>query len=133
MSEIIVLDTHIWFWMMTQDFQKFPDVWRDAMETAPQVGVSAISCYEIALAHQRGRLELPCPLSEWLAEALLPSEINLLPLTPEIAIRAVNLSPIHKDPFDRIIIATAIEYKAKLASIDNLFPKYPELKNHLMN
>ncbi len=54
-------------------------------------------------------------------------------ITPEITIRAVNLSPIHKDPFDRIIIATALEYDAKLASIDTLFPKYPELKNHLMD
>jgi len=70
MPEIIVLDTHIWFWIMTLDFQKFPDTWRETIETVPQVGVSAISCYEIALAHQKGRLKLPCPVSEWLEEAL---------------------------------------------------------------
>jgi len=44
----------------------------------------------------------------------------------------VNLSLIHKDPFDRIIIATTLEYKAKLASIDSLFCKYPELQDNLM-
>jgi PIN domain nuclease of toxin-antitoxin system len=132
MPEITVLDTHIWFWLMTEDFQKIPDSWQTAIETAPQVGVSAISCYEIALASQKGRLELPCPISEWLEEALLPSGIELFPLTPEITVRAVNLSPIHKDPFDRLIIATALEYGAKLASVDSLFSKYPELKNHLM-
>jgi PIN domain nuclease of toxin-antitoxin system len=60
MSKIIVLDTHIWFWLMTQDLQKIPDSWQTAIETAPQVGVSAISCYEIALASQKGRLELNC-------------------------------------------------------------------------
>ncbi len=132
MFEIIVLDTHIWFWLMTQDYQKFPELWREAIETAPQVGVCAISCYEIALANQRGRLELPCPLGEWLKEALLPSEIDLFPITPQIAFRAVNLSAIHQDPFDRLIIATALEYGGKLASVDSLFPKYPELDGVLM-
>jgi PIN domain nuclease of toxin-antitoxin system len=37
-----------------------------------------------------------------------------------------------KDPFDRLIIATALEYGAKLASVDSLFSKYPELESHLM-
>ncbi|WP_190316121.1 hypothetical protein [Pseudanabaena sp. UWO310] len=37
-------------------------------------------------------------------------------LSPAITVRAVNLSPIHKDPFDRLIIATALEYDAKIAS-----------------
>jgi PIN domain nuclease of toxin-antitoxin system len=132
MSEIIVLDTHIWFWIMTLDFQKFPDTWREEIETVPQVGVSAISCYEIALAHQKGRLKLPCPVLEWLEEAPSPSGITLLPLSPEIIIRAVNLSAIHKDSFDRLIIATSLEYGAKLASVDTLFSKYPELENILM-
>jgi len=39
MSEIIVLDTHIWFWLMTEDFQKMPESWQTAIETVPQVGV----------------------------------------------------------------------------------------------
>jgi PIN domain nuclease of toxin-antitoxin system len=84
MSEIIVLDTHIWFWLMTQDFQKIPNSWQAAIETALQVGVSAISCYEIAIASQKGRLELPCSILEWIEEALLPSGIELLPLNGEV-------------------------------------------------
>ncbi len=50
MSEVIVLDTHIWFWLITQEFERFPAHWRNLIETADQVGVSPISCYEIALA-----------------------------------------------------------------------------------
>ncbi|YAF98735.1 MAG: type II toxin-antitoxin system VapC family toxin [Nodularia sp. CChRGM 3473] len=102
------------------------------METAEQVGVSVISCYEIALAQQRGRLELPCAANQWFRDALQPAEITLFPLTPEIVHRAVDLSSIHKDPFDRLIIATTLEYQAKLASIDGLFSQYPELDTHLM-
>jgi PIN domain nuclease of toxin-antitoxin system len=56
---VIVLDTHIWFWFVNQDFDRFPAPWRDVIETADQVGISPVSCYEIALAEQKGRLELP--------------------------------------------------------------------------
>jgi PIN domain nuclease of toxin-antitoxin system len=51
----------------------------------------------------------------------------------KISIRAVNLSPIHKDPFDRLIIATALCHQARLASVDSLFPKYPELEGILLS
>lgn len=71
-------------------------------------------------------------MNQWFQEALSPSGISLLPLTPAIASCAVNLSPIHRDPFDRIIIATAIEYQARLASIDGFFRQYPELATLLM-
>jgi PIN domain nuclease of toxin-antitoxin system len=132
MSEMIVLDTHIWFWLMSQDFGRFPADWRDVIETAPQVGVSAICCYEITLAYQRGRLALPCAPAEWFQDALEPSGIMLLPITPEIACQATDLSPVHRDPFDRLIIATALAYDARLASVDRLFPQYPEIQNLLM-
>ncbi|WP_026785939.1 type II toxin-antitoxin system VapC family toxin [Planktothrix rubescens] len=132
MSEIIVLDTHIWLWWVNREFDRFSDQWRDKIETANQVGVSPVSCFEIALAQKRGRLQLSCPAKEWCEEALTPSEIMLFPLTPEIASRAVNLSPIHKDPFDRIIIATALVYQANLASIDSVFSQYSELDPYLM-
>ncbi len=132
MSEIIVLDTHIWLWLINSDFDRFPSSWLERFELAEILAVSPLSCYEIALAQIRGRLELTCSSREWFSRALAPAKIELLPLTTEIAVRAVNLSPIHKDPFDRLIIATALEYEAKLASLDSLFAKYPELKNYLM-
>lgn len=74
MPQIIVLDTHIWIWFVTQEFELFPSHWRELIETANQVGISPVSCY----------------------------------------------------------IATALAYKAKLASIDNLFSQYSELETHLM-
>jgi PIN domain nuclease of toxin-antitoxin system len=132
MSQVIVLDTHIWIWFITQEFDLFPSHWREAIETAEQVGISPVSCYEVALAHQKGRLELPCSVDLWLQNALEPTGIILFPLTAEIAYQAVSLSPVHKDPFDRLIIATALIYKAQLASIDGLFSQYSEINTHLM-
>lgn len=129
----MILDTHIWIWFITQEFDRFPIHWREAIETVEQVGISPISCFEVALAHHRGRLTLPCKVDRWLREALEPSGILLFPITPEIAYRAVNLSPIHRDPFDRLIIATAISANAKLASIDDAFSLYPELNAILLD
>lgn len=50
MSQVIVLDTHIWVWFVTQEFELFPSHWREIIETADQVGISPVSCYEVALA-----------------------------------------------------------------------------------
>jgi PIN domain nuclease of toxin-antitoxin system len=119
MSQVIVLDTHIWIWFITQEFERFPAQWREIIETSDVVGISPVSCYEVALAQKRGRLQLPCAAEYWLQEALEPSGIMLFPITAQIANQAVNLSPIHKDPFDRLIIATALAYKAQLASINS--------------
>ena len=132
MSEMVILDTHIWFWLINGSFECFPTQWLEQIRQADVVAVLSISCYEVALAHNKDRLVIHIPLQEWLTDSLIPAGIELLPLTPEITVRAVNLSPIHKDPFDRLIIATALEYEAKLASVDNLFSKYPELEDHLM-
>ncbi len=98
MSQIIVLDTHIWYWWITQDFEKFPARWIDIIETADRVAVSPVSCFEIALSNRRGRLILPCESAEWLHEALAPAGIELLPITAAIAVWAVKLEGVHKDP-----------------------------------
>lgn len=132
MPEIIVLDTHIWFWWITQEHQRFPLEWLTLIENADQIVVSPVSCFEIALAHQRGKLNLPCATGDWLQQALTPSGVELLPLTSGIAARAVTLSPVHKDPFDRLIIATALEHQARLASVDGIFPHYKELDSCLL-
>ena len=127
-----MLDTHIWYWWVTKEHDRFPKQWNEIIESADIVAVSPVSCFEIALSNQRGRLELPCDFEQWIHQALKPAGIELLPFSAEIAIRAVKLSPIHKDPFDRVIIASALEYQAQLASVDSLFPLYPELESSLL-
>lgn len=129
---MIVLDTHIWFWWINLEHHRFSALVKAALEGSETLGVSVVSCYEIALAAQRGRLGLPCPAIQWFTEALEPSGIQLLPLSPEIASLAVNLTAVHRDPFDRMIIATALSYDAKLISLDGVFQHYPELQDRVL-
>jgi len=83
----------------------------------------------VTLLVRRGKLELPLPVNEWLTEALANSGVESIPVICEIANRAVMLPEIHRDPADRIIIATALVHDAKLASLDSAFPNYQELQN----
>jgi PIN domain nuclease of toxin-antitoxin system len=129
---MIVLDTHAWFWWINLEHQRFSALMWAALERGETLGVSVVSCYEIALAARRGRLLLPCPTPLWFAEALEPSGIRPLPLTPEIASLAVDLAAIHRDPFDRMIIATTLIHDANLISLDGVFHHYPELQDRLL-
>ena len=132
MPQLIVLDSHIWFWWINQDDQHLPSRMLSEIEMAERVGVSPVSCYELALAHHKRRLEQPVPPSEWFPLALQGSNIELLVFDDAIALRAVSLTEIHRDPFDRIIIATALQMEAKLASVDGHFRAYPELEGYLL-
>ena len=129
---MIVLDTRIWFWWISREHARLSAGLLEALESEPLVGVSAVSCFEIALAARRGRVELPLPAREWIEEALTPSGIELLPLSAAISVRAVSLPEHHRDPFDRIIIAAALELDARLASVDSMFRQYAELTGRLL-
>jgi PIN domain nuclease of toxin-antitoxin system len=129
---MIILDTHIWVnWILGGDAALTPAV-VNAMKKESCLAVSAISCFEVSLLVSRGKLELPLPVNEWLIEALAKSGVESLHVTCEIAYRAVMLPEIHRDPADRIIIATALVHDAKLASVDSIFPNYQELQNRLV-
>ncbi len=129
---MIILDTHIWLWWVNQDTEFLKLSWLETIEQADQVGVSAISLFEVAWLEQHGRIKLPCEQNEWFEKALSGSNISLIPLTPQIATLAVSLTDYHSDPQDRIIIATVIACNAKIISVDKKFPFYVELTNKLI-
>lgn len=130
--DVIVLDTHIWYWWINLDFDRLSKEIIEAIENSPRVGVSAVSCFELALANKKGRLQLPLPLPVWFERALSGSDIELLALTPAIASGAASLSEVHRDPFDRMIIATTLEVDGLLVSVDGHFPAYSELSGRLL-
>ncbi len=129
---MIILDTHIWLRWVVEGEKDIPKGISQAIQSEDRVAVSAISCFEVAQLLKRGRIELPVPLAAWLQGALEPAGIECLAVTCEIARDSVGLQEHHKDPADRIIIATAIVHDAILASLDGTFAKYTELTGRLM-
>lgn len=129
---MIVLDTHIWIWWVNKDFRVLAPPRLEQIEYANVVAVSAISCFEVAWLAHHERIVLPCSKEEWFEMALDGSGIVVLPVTPKIAVMAVELPEHHTDPQDRIIIATALAHDAKLISSDRKFPMYADLAGRLL-
>jgi len=126
---MIVLDTHVWVWWVDGGGQ-LPPVYQALLraEAAKGLGVSAISCWEVAKLVERGRLQLTIPVEQWLALALLPPVV-LLPLSPEVAVGSTRLPPpFHRDPADQIIVATARHYSCPLVTLDGLIRAYPHVQ-----
>lgn len=118
---MIVLDTHIWIWWVQGDRQLLSRKHEEEIERnkATGLGLSAISCLEVARLAEGGRISLPCDVSEWITEALGYPGVILLPLSPQISVASVRLpGKFHKDPADRIIVATARHYNCPLVTVD---------------
>ena len=129
---MIILDTHIWLWWINEDTDKLSSSRKDQIELSDSVAVSTISCLEVAWLERHGRIELPSERRSWFGKALDGSDVSLIPITPQIASISVDLPLHHRDPQDRLIIATAIAHNAFLMSSDSKFLIYDELAGKLL-
>jgi PIN domain nuclease of toxin-antitoxin system len=130
---MIVLDTHIWHWWTNQIPGKLSPALCALIEQAQCVGVSSMSCFEMAWLAQHGRIDLGMSFDDWLLQVEHSATVEFLPVTPHIAANAVSLPEYHRDPVDRIIISTAIYHQAQLVSFDGAFPAYIECGLELLN
>lgn len=127
---MIVLDTHIWVWWVHGD-ERLNPVQRSVIEANENdtIGISAISCWEVAKLVEKERLALPLPLKGWFEQALNYPGILILELTPAIAIASTQLpGDFHRDPADQIIVATARVYNCALVSSDDKIASYPHVQ-----
>lgn len=128
---MIVIDTHIWVWWVHGD-ERITKTQAEIIKTneVDIIGVSAISVWEIAKLVEYNRLELPCQLNEWFTKALSYPAIQMVEITPEIAIESTKLpGKFHRDPADQIIVATARLYNSPLITSDSKILKYPHVKS----
>lgn len=117
---MIVLDTHIRVWWVHGDehLNKQQSGWLQENEEQG-LGVSIISCWEVAKLVEHNRLALPCSVTEWFDQALNYPGINLLELTPRIVVESTQLpKDFHKDPADQLIVATARVLDCPLLTAD---------------
>ena len=127
---MIILDTHAWVWWTIDPDQLTEIQFQEITESEEDmIGVSAISCWEIAKLCEYGRLDLPVELGEWFRLALEYPGVSLLPLTPEIAVESTSLpGSFHRDPSDQIIVATARMYECPLVTSDSKIADYPHVQ-----
>ena len=126
---MIVIDTHVLVWVMDNDAKLGPEARQAIVEAskANEVGVSAITPWEIALLVEKGRLRFVREVAEWLDAALAAPGVRLLPIEPRIALDSVRLpGAFHPDPADRLIVATARRWGATLITADAAIISYAE-------
>lgn len=127
---MIVLDTHIWVWWVHGDPRLTAEQQHTLSENEPTgLGVSVISCWEVAKLVEYKRLVLPGPILDWLNEALAYPGVHLLDLAPRIAAESTELpGEFHKDPADQIIVATARVLGCALMTADEKIREYPHVQ-----
>lgn len=124
----VLLDTHVWIWVMEGDDGKLGGAARGAVETAARDGrvlVSAISVWEVAMLQAKGRIRFTLDVREWIRRALGAPGVHLSAFTPEVAVDSTQLpEPLHGDPADRILVATARRTGATLVTRDGKLLEY---------
>lgn len=123
---MIVLDTHIWIWWVDDNQQRLTVRQHELIQQhQPQgLGVSVISCWEVAKAVESQKLTLSCGVDEWLNAALLYPGVRLLDLTIAIVVESTKLAGFHRDPGDQMIVATARVNGCPLLTADQKILSY---------
>jgi PIN domain nuclease of toxin-antitoxin system len=127
---LIVLDTHAWLWWLSDPDQLSRRA-RTAIDASHSAGihVSSVSAWEVTLLVRKGRLTLRMPVEEWIARSEGLPFLRFVPVDNRIAVRSNALpAPMHDDPADRIIVATALVLGAGLVTKDQRIRRYRHVK-----
>ena len=115
----LLLDTHVLLWW-AQDADDLSDELKERIDTELEVYVSAATMWELSIKAAAGKIELPDDLAEWAEQ----SGLRALPIDMTHAVLAGMLPMIHRDPFDRMLVAQALAEKLTLVTRDRFIQKY---------
>ena len=122
---MVLLDTCSFIWLVSEQ-NNLSDAGRNFIDNNRNgLCISSISAFEIGIKHEKKRIILPLPPQDWIREALTYHGILDIPVDWEIAELATRLPPIHRDPCDRIIIATSKIKKLPVVTPDVVIRSYP--------
>lgn len=115
----LLLDTHVVLWWLADDPTLAEDI-KDRLDHEPHVYISAATLWEVGIKQAIGKLPEPVDLPERIRDC----GFRGLPITFDHAIAAGRLPPIHRDPFDRMLVAQAECEKLTLVTRDTDIQKY---------
>jgi len=120
----LLADTHVLLWSAT-DPAKLNQQARAAIEDGSNdIRVSTVSVWEIAIKQSLGKLDLPRPAEQWLPDVLRRTGFEVADVTVSAALRVRGMAWHHRDPFDRLLIAHALEEGYTIVTRDNVFEAY---------
>jgi PIN domain nuclease of toxin-antitoxin system len=116
----ILLDTHVLIWLLTEPERVSKQAIKELEKPDNIVYVSAASTWEMSIKQSAGKLDIPDDFKK----VMQHYRFTELPITIEHTIRVKELPLLHKDPFDRLLVAQAIEEKLTLVTRDSLIEQY---------
>jgi PIN domain nuclease of toxin-antitoxin system len=116
----LLLDTQVYLWIL-DDSPRLSPAAKEAIEKADTVFVSAASIWEATIKIGLGKLEAD---PEKLVDSISASGFSELPVSARHASLVGQLTPIHRDPFDRLLVAQALFEPLRLLTADNTLKRY---------
>ena len=121
----VLIDTHTFLWMITADKRLSPKARKVLTTGSNELLLSTASAWEIMLKWGAGKLKLTGGPTVFLREQLAQNGIRILPVELAHVLRVEELLPIHRDPFDRLLVAQAIEEDVPILTADETIQRYP--------
>jgi PIN domain nuclease of toxin-antitoxin system len=119
-----LLDTQVWLWMLTTPERIADPARRIVEDDDHELLLSAASSWEISIKHSLGKLPLPEAPDRFVPARIRSTGVQPLPVEHAHALRVARLPPHHRDPFDRLLVAQAIELSVPLITADRTLAAY---------
>ena len=123
-----LLDTHYWLWFQMGNAQRLPPVARDqliAWQSGRELYLSATSVWEVARLAADGHVDLGTSVDAFVAEAMRDSGLQVVQLSTGVLIESTRLpGDLHRDPADRLLVATVREHNLTLVTRDRELLRY---------
>lgn len=125
MTTSILLDTHSFLWWTSQQGARLSPSARDLISSGTSdVLISVVTAWELAIKVSAGRIDLPEPVDRYLPGRIRRHRLRVLDITLEHALRAASLPAIHRDPFDRMLVAQAQAEGLPIVTSDPAITRY---------
>lgn len=120
----LLLDTHVFLWLQTEP-ERLGTRIALVQDRRNELLLSAASSWEIAIKHAIGRLPLPEPPRLYVPHRLRAIGGQPLAVEQAHALAVAELEPLHRDPFDRLLVAQSIVLGAPIITADAAVARYP--------
>ncbi|CAD5915791.1 type II toxin-antitoxin system VapC family toxin [Planktothrix rubescens] len=121
----ILLDTHIFLWFISGDTQLSTNLQDAIRDPDNEVYLSAVSIWEAIIKYQLGKLPLPESPETYLPKQRDLHQIASLALDESSVMQLTKLPPLHRDPFDRMLICQSLQNGLTIVTVDSAVRAYP--------
>jgi PIN domain nuclease of toxin-antitoxin system len=120
----LLLDTHVFLWYISADGRLPAEVKSAIQDPANEVFLSVASVWEAVIKGALGKFPVPEPAAVYLPRQRVAHQIASLPIEEQALVHLANLPPLHRDPFDRMLVAQALQHGLTMVSLDKAVRAY---------